>query len=141
MQEAHLNLSTDICEDREHIYEDEEHTLARVRCVPSCLVQEAHLNLSTDMLCHVARAFMREMGQPYSAGDIGKSLLTEAQVRLLISSFDPDAEIHVALKLTPDLCSSRCQPAISASRSSLWPMIGCSSRPRDPDAQILKPGS
>ena len=44
-------------------------------------VQDAHLNLSTDMLMHVARAFMRSMGQPYSSGDIGKSLLTEAQVR------------------------------------------------------------
>ena len=35
------------------------------------------------MLMHVARAFMRSMGQPYSSGDIGKSLLTEAQVLMM----------------------------------------------------------
>lgn len=54
-------------------------------------LKEAHLNLSTDMLCHVARAFMREMGQPYSAGDIGKSLLSEAQVNSLETHMLPGA--------------------------------------------------
>lgn len=44
-------------------------------------LKDAHLNLSTDMLLHVARQFMRSMGQPYPKMDVGKSLLTEAQVR------------------------------------------------------------
>lgn len=43
-------------------------------------LKDAHLNLSTDMLLHVARQFMRSMGQPYNKMDVGKSLLTEAQV-------------------------------------------------------------
>lgn len=43
-------------------------------------LKDAHLNLSTDMLVHVAREFMRSMAQPYDRMQIGKSLLTEAQV-------------------------------------------------------------
>lgn len=43
-------------------------------------LKDAHLNLSTDMLMHVVRDFMRNMAQPYDAGIIGKSLLSEEQV-------------------------------------------------------------
>lgn len=43
-------------------------------------LKDAHLNLSTDMLLHVAREFMRSMGQPFEKMDVGRSLLTEEQV-------------------------------------------------------------
>ena len=56
-------------------------------------LKDAHLNLSTDMLLHVARQFMRSMGQPYNKMDVGKSLLTEAQVwNPRISTLGPSAK-------------------------------------------------
>jgi hypothetical protein len=44
-------------------------------------LKDSHLNLSTDMLLAIARHFMRAMAQPYDRLAIGKSLLTEEQVR------------------------------------------------------------
>ena len=35
------------------------------------------LNLSTDMALTVSRAFMRQMSQPYSAGEAGKTLFNQ----------------------------------------------------------------
>ena len=54
-------------------------------------LKDAHLNLSTDMLLHVARQFMRSMGQPYNRLDVGKSLLTEAQVNSMDAARMPAA--------------------------------------------------
>ena len=67
-------------------------------------LKDAHLNLSTDMLLHVARQFMRSMGQPYPKLDVGKSLLTEAQVR------------SYARKAT---CAHPCTPLIAGS-TQVW---------------------
>ena len=41
-------------------------------------LQEQQLNLSTDMAVQIARAFMREMAQPYDRGVAGKQLLDQA---------------------------------------------------------------
>ena len=41
-------------------------------------LHEQQLNLSTDMAVHIARAFMREMAQPYDRGVAGKQLLDQA---------------------------------------------------------------
>ncbi len=68
-------------------------------------VQDSHLNLSTDMLMHVARAFMRSMGQPYSSGDIGKSLLTEAQVQSPPHSPLPARSREISERSPDRLCS------------------------------------
>ncbi|GMH35311.1 hypothetical protein BSKO_03179 [Bryopsis sp. KO-2023] len=43
-------------------------------------LRDSHLNLSTDMLMHVARAFMRNMAQPYDIAQVGKSLLSESDL-------------------------------------------------------------
>ena len=56
-------------------------------------LKDAHLNLSTDMLLHVARQFMRAMGQPYNRLDVGKSLLTEAQVNSMETARIPTAAL------------------------------------------------
>lgn len=52
-------------------------------------LREAHMNLSTDMLMHVARDFMRAMGQAYDRGQVGKSLLTEEAVNALDTTARP----------------------------------------------------
>lgn len=52
-------------------------------------LKDAHLNLSTDMLMHVVREFMRSMAQPYDAGTIGKSLLSEEQVNNSSLAYKP----------------------------------------------------
>lgn len=49
-------------------------------------LRDSHLNLSTDMLLHVARAFMRSMAQPYDVSDVGKSLLSQADMTSLVST-------------------------------------------------------
>jgi DNA excision repair protein ERCC-2 len=41
-------------------------------------LHEQQLNLSTDMAVQIARAFMREMAQPYDRGVAGKQLLDQA---------------------------------------------------------------
>jgi DNA excision repair protein ERCC-2 len=41
-------------------------------------LHEQQLNLSTDMAVQIARAFMREMAQPYDRGIAGKQLLDQA---------------------------------------------------------------
>lgn len=52
-------------------------------------LKDAHLNLSTDMLLTVAREFMRQMGQPYDAMAVGKTLLTESGVNALDTAHAP----------------------------------------------------
>lgn len=50
-------------------------------------LKDEHLNLSTDMAVAAARRYMREMGQPYTAEQAGRALLSQSDVDRLAAGW------------------------------------------------------